>query len=123
RILSAAIDYLSKPAHPRPTPEDLPITELLRRLRPGIDDPRLRPRRGRRDRFFTMLLEAPAAAATVAEAGWMADNDPVGYREAIERADRFSGGPGALDAKLATVLPRTPDEPGGQAFFQRVALE
>ena len=52
-----------------------------------------------------------------------ADNGPVGYREAIERADRFYGGPGALDAKLATVLPRTPDEPGGQAFFQRVALE
>ena len=39
------------------------------------------PRQGRRDRFFMMCLDAPTAAETVAEAGWMLDNDPQGYRE------------------------------------------
>ena len=37
----------------------------------------------------------------------MLDNDPQGYREAIRRADEFYGGPGALDAHLATVLPQS----------------
>ena len=103
--------------------EDMPIAELLRRLYPVDDDLRLMPRRGRRDRFFMMLLDAPAAATTVAEAGWMLDNDPDGYGEAMGRADQYYGGPGSLDAKLATVLPRTPDDPGGRAFFRRVAVE
>ncbi len=70
-----------------------------------------------------MMLEGPAAAATVAEAGWMLDNDPQGYRDAVRRADRFYGGPGALGAHLATILPRTPDDAGGRAFFQEVAFE
>ena len=70
-----------------------------------------------------MMLEAPAAAATVAEAGWMLDNDPQGYRDAVRRADEFYGGPGALDAHLATVLPQTPDDEAGRAFFQEVAIE
>ena len=81
------------------------------------------PRQGRRDRFFMMMLEAPDAAATVAEAGWMLDNDPQGFRDAVRRADQFYGGPGGLDAHLATILPRTPDDTGGRAFLQEVAIE
>ena len=103
----------------KPSIEDLPVTELLRRLRHDGPDPRLMPRQGRRDRFFMMMLEAPAAAATVAEAGWMLDNDPEGYREAMRRADEFYGGPGALNAHLATILPQAPDDPGGRASSRR----
>jgi hypothetical protein len=123
RILRAAIEYMARPRESKPRVEDLPVTELLRRLRHGGPDPRLMPRQGRRDRFLAMMLDAPAAAATVAEGGWMLDNDPQGYRDAIRRADRFYGGPGALNAHLAAILPQTPEDLGGQAFFQEVAVE
>jgi hypothetical protein len=135
RILRAAIDYLAaeppspegrgmrRAAEPRPSIEDLPVIELISRLYSQDDDPRLMPRQGRRDRFFMMLLDAPAGPATVAEAGWMADNDPQGYREAIDRADPFYGGPGALKVHLAKVLPPTPGTPEARSFFRSVATE
>lgn len=123
RILQAAIEYLAGPREPQSSIEDMPVVELLRRLRPADEDPRLMPRQGRRDRFFMMLLEAPAAAATVAEAGWMLDQDPQGYRDAIRRADEFYGGPGALETKLASVLPQDLDDAAGRAFLRRVAEE
>ena len=94
RILRAAIVYLSRDSRAIAQGEDMPVAELLSRMFPK-PDPRLLPRAGRRDRFFMMLLDAPAAAATVAEAGWMHDHDPEGYREALRRADQFYGGPGA----------------------------
>ena len=122
RILLAAADYVRDKPGPRRSAEDMPVTELLSRLIPP-PDPRLMPRTGRRDRFFMMMLDAPAAAATVAEAGWMLDNDPQGYQEAIERADKFYGGPGAIDAHLARILPPTPGDPHGRVFLQEVAGE
>ena len=73
--------------------------------------------------FFMMCLDAPAAAETVAEAGWMLDNDPQEYQEAIGRADEFYGGHGGLDAHLATVLPKAPDDAASRAFFQQVGIE
>ena len=94
RILGAAIEYIAGPAASKPRAEDLPITALIRRWRHGGPaDPRLMPRQGRRDRFFMMLLDAPAAAATVAEAGWMLDNDPHGYRVVMGRADESTADP------------------------------
>ena len=53
----------------------------------------------------------------------MLDNDPDGYGDAVRRADKFYGGPGALDAHLATVLPQAPDDAAGRAFFQKVVIE
>ena len=123
RILRAAIDYVAGQRQSTPATEDLPVIEVLHGLGREDADPRLMPRQGRRDRFFMLMVEAPVAAATVAEAGWMQDNDPQGYRDAIRRADSFYGGRGALDAYLAKVLPRTPDDESGRAFFQEVAVE
>ncbi len=123
QVLRAAIEYIASPGTSKPRVEDLPVTELLRRLRHDGPDPRLMPRQGRRDRFFMMCLDAPTAAETVAEAGWMLDNDPQGYRDAIRRADEFYGGPGGLDAHLAKVLPQAPDDTASRAFFQEVAVE
>ena len=123
QVLRAAIEYIASPGTSKPRVEDLPVTELLRRLRHDGPDPRLMPRQGRRDRFFMMCLDAPTAAETVAEAGWMLDNDPQGYRDAIRRADEFYGVPGGLDAHLAKVLPQAPDDTASRAFFQEVAVE
>ena len=47
---------------------------------------------------------------------------PEGYRDSIRRAGEFYGGPGALSAHLATILPQ-PDDPGARAFLQEVAIE
>ena len=124
QVLRAAMSASPSPGTSKRRVEDLPVTELLRRLRHDGPDPRLMPRQGRRDRFFMMYPRHPDRGRNGRRGRVDAGQRPSWLP--VTRSDgrtSFYGGPGALDAHLAKILPQTPDDTASRAFFQEVAVE